>query len=542
MDKVLAQISAFVRGLSVSQRILLVGCVVVVALVVVLFVHLFGAAEFRNLYTGLDPNDTQKIIQQLAAENIAYQVSSDGTSIDVPADRLDKVRVQMAAQSLPHTGRMGFELFDKPNWSSSDFSEQVNYQRAVEAELERTIETMDSVESARVHLVLPHESIFSSEERPAKAAVVVKLRTQRMADENIKAIANLVASAWENLSPNDVTIVSADGHLPLNGGQSGEHGISDMETLMAERIVDTLAPVVGPEHVKSSVTIEFNPDSGETTEEQYDPNATAIVSSQMTEDQTTGAAAGGIPGTPSNVPSAQPPAGQVKPSDIAQGMRSESKTFAVSKTIHHTIQPPGQIRHLAAAVLVDDAIEVTETGGKRQETRRKRTPDEMKQFDALARAAIGFDAKRGDELAIQNVSFEVSPMDVPPAPTRVQRTLKTIQPWMGLLRYAGLMLLFVVVYFLVLRPMTKQVLATVKALPAHVGQAGLAATDTADPRPKQVSGPELEAQLRQELSETSSGVTRAVTLKRHLAEKVKKEPENASRLIQSWVRDQGEDA
>jgi len=560
MDKVFEQIRAFVRGLSLSQKLLLVGSVVVVALVVALFVRLFGAAQFTNLYTGLDPTDTQKIIQQLAAQDIAYQVSSDGTSIDVPADRLDKIRVQMASQNLPHTGRMGFELFDKPNWSSSDFSEQVNYQRAVEAELERTIETMDAVESARVHLVLPHESLFSSEERPAKAAVVVKLRTQTMSDQTVGAIANLVASAWENLSPNDVTIVSADGRSPLNGGKSGGGGggMSDLETVMAERIVDTLATVVGADHVKSSVTIEYNPDSGESTEEQYDPNATAILTSQITEDQTTGAAAGGIPGTPSNVPTAQPAAAppptagqppaaqlaatQLKPADIAQGMRSESKTFAVSKVVHHTIQPAGQIRHLAAAVLVDDAVDVTETGGKRQETRRKRTEDEMKQLDALTRAAIGFDAKRGDELAIQNISFQVQPVEVPPTPTVVQRTLRTVQPWMGLLRYAGLGLLFIIIYFLVLRPMTNQVLATMKALPAHVGQPALSGGGSRETRANQVTGADLEAELARELSETSSEVMRAVTLKRHLAEKVKKEPEGASRLIQSWVRDQGEEA
>src|SRR5580700_9274039 len=218
MDKVQEQIRAFLRALTFNQRFWLAGSVALVGLIVWLFVRLFAAADFKNLYTGLDPTDTQKIVQRLSLENIAYQLSSDGTSIDVPADQLDQVRVQMASQNLPHTGRMGFELFDKPNWSSSDFSEQVNYQRAVEAELERTIETMDAVESARVHLVLPHESLFSSEERPAKAAVVVKLGTQRLADQTVNAIANLVSSAWENLSPDDVTIVSADGRVPLKVG------------------------------------------------------------------------------------------------------------------------------------------------------------------------------------------------------------------------------------------------------------------------------------------------------------------------------------
>ncbi len=534
------------RGLSINQRIMLGGSVVIVALVVWLFVRLFAAADFKNLYTGLDPTDTQKIIQRLAVENISYQVSSDGTSVDVPSDRLDRVRVEMASQNLPHTGRMGFELFDKPNWSSSDFSERVNYQRALEAELERTIETMDTVESARVHLVLPHESLFTTEERPAKAAVVVKLRTQRLADQTVNAIANLVASAWENLSPDDVTIVSADGHLPLTAGKSNtgatRRGLSDLETTMAERIVDTLSPVVGADHVKSSVTIEYNPNSGESTQEQYDPNASALLTSQITQDQTAGVPAAGIPGTPSNVPSAQPPPAQAKPNDVIQDMKNESKTFAVSKTVHHILEPAGQIKHLAVAVLVDDIVEVKGAGAKRQETHRKRTPEEMKQLDDLVRAAVGFDSKRGDEISIQNIAFQVPPVEAPAAPSVIQLTLRTIEPWMGLLRYAGLGILFLVIYLLMLRPITNQILATVKALPMSKNQAALPAAGGIqnDFRPS-VSGADLEKQLANELSETSSEVMRTVALKRHLVEKVKREPEGSTRLIQNWVRQEAEE-
>jgi hypothetical protein len=126
MDKFLEQIRALLRGLTVNQRFLLAGSAVLVGLILWLFVRPFGAADFKNLYTGLDPTDTQKIIQRLSLENIAYQLSTDGTSIDVPADQPDRVRVEMASQSLPHTGLMGFELFDKPNWSSSDFSERMS--------------------------------------------------------------------------------------------------------------------------------------------------------------------------------------------------------------------------------------------------------------------------------------------------------------------------------------------------------------------------------------------------------------------------------
>jgi flagellar M-ring protein FliF len=553
MDKALEQVRAFLRGLGINQRFLLAGSVILVALVIWLFVRLFAAVDFKTLYTGLDPTDTQKIVQRLAIENIPYQLSSDGTTLDVPADRLDRIRVEMASQNLPHTGRMGFELFDKPNWSSSDFSERVNYQRALEAELERTIETMDTVESARVHLVLPHESLFTTEERPAKAAVVVKLRTQRLADQTVNAIANLVASAWENLSPDDVTIVGADGRLPLAAGKSNtggaRRGLADLETTMAERIVQTLSPVVGADHVKSSVTIDYNPNSGESTQELYDPAATAIVTSQLTQDQSTGVPAMGIPGTPSNVPSAPPapaqanpaqpgatPPVQAKPADVVLGMRSESKSFAVSKTVHHTVEPAGQIKRLAAAVLVDDFVEVKDVSGKPQETRRKRTPEEMKQLEDLVRAALGFNAQRGDELSIQNISFQVPAVEVPPTPSPVQRTLRIMEPWIGLLRYAGLGALFLVIYLLILRPVTKQVLATLKALPARSEQAALPAAEGRKAISKSVTISEMEEELQRDLSDTNSEVVRAVVLKRHLVEKVKKEPEGASRLIQSWVR------
>jgi flagellar M-ring protein FliF len=572
MDKVLEQVRAFLRGLTLNQRFLLAGSAVLVGLIVWLFVRLFAAAEYKNLYTGLDPTDTQKIIARLTVENVPFQLSSDGTSIDVPVDKLDRIRVEMASQNLPHTGRLGFELFDKPNWSSSDFSERVNYQRALEAELERTIETMDTVESARVHLVLPRESLFTTEERPAKAAVVVKLRTQRLADETVNSISNLVASAWENLSPDDVTIVSADGRFPLtaakSNGSAERRGLSDLETTLAERIVDTLAPVVGSEHVKSSVTIDYNPDSGETTQELYDPNATAVVNSQLSEDQTTGAAPVGIPGTTSNVPSAPPAAApgaaantspgaapgatpangaasansaaaaaQQKPAAVSQGMHSESKTFVVSKTVHHTLEPAGQVKRLAAAVLIDDAVDVTEVNGKPQETRRKRTPEELKQLEDLVRAAIGFNAQRGDALSLQNVSFRVSPVEVPVPPTRVQRTLRILTPWIGVLRYVGLGLLFVLVYALVLRPVKNQVLATIRALPAKDEEAALLSEGRGAPVKKSMTVAEMEGELQRELTETNSDVMRAVVLKRHISEKVKKEPENATRLIQGWVRE-----
>src|SRR5580692_102531 len=214
MDNFLKQLSTFFQGMTLRQKALLAGTTIIVGGFVWLFVRLIGGGDYKPLFVGLSPADVQSLGQRLSMQNISYELSTDGTSVLVPADQLDKARVGVASQGPLSSGRMGFELFDKPNWSGSDFSEKVNYQRALEAELERTIQTMDGVEAVRVHLVLPHESLFTERERPAKAAEVLKMRGRRMADQTGSSIANLVSSAWDNLSPKNVSVITTDGQLP----------------------------------------------------------------------------------------------------------------------------------------------------------------------------------------------------------------------------------------------------------------------------------------------------------------------------------------
>ena len=175
-EQITKQIAVFVRGLTFRQKITVALGAAAVAGTIWVFVALLDKAEYKTLYSGLSPSDAQSLSHRLTEKNIPFQLSSDGTSILVPADQLDKARLDMAAEGTPQTGRLGFELFDKPNWAGSDFAEKVNYQRALEGELERTIQTLGEIEAARVHLVMPHESLFTEQEREAKASVVIKLR------------------------------------------------------------------------------------------------------------------------------------------------------------------------------------------------------------------------------------------------------------------------------------------------------------------------------------------------------------------------------
>src|SRR5271154_3265266 len=246
MDNFQQRAFAFLKALTAKQIVLLAGSAMIVGVTIWVFVRLLGQGDYKILYSGMAPADAQSLGQRLSAQNISFQLSTDGATVLVRSDQLDKARMEAAAQGPLASGRMGFELFDKPNWSGSDFSEKVNYQRALEAGLERTIQTMNGVESVRVHLVLPHDSLFTERERPAKAAVVLKLRGTRMSDQVAGSVKNLVSSAWDNLSPENVTVITADGQMP--GGTADESGdgsgaMAALETTMAERVVQVLTPI-----------------------------------------------------------------------------------------------------------------------------------------------------------------------------------------------------------------------------------------------------------------------------------------------------------
>jgi flagellar M-ring protein FliF len=540
------QIQKYLWGLSRKQQITLAGGTALVVASLAGFVFLIGRADMKPLYSGLQPEEAQFIARTLAAENIPYEISSDGTSLRVPASKVDSVRLELASQGLPQTGRLGLELFDKPNWAGSDFAERVNYQRALEGELERTIRAIRQVQSARVHLVMPHDSLFSEREREAKGSVVVKLREGRLVDSAIRSITYLVASAVDNLRPENVTVIDADGNIPILSGrhtQGMDHDeVEAMENRLTEKLVSTLAPLVGREGLRASVTVENDLASSESTQETYDPNGSVVLTSQVSQDQSSESDPQGIPGTPSNAPDSSAKGTAAAAADSTPeetGQRSESKTFAVSKAVRHVVQPSGAIKKIAAAVLVDDAVETKSEGGANTESRRKRSPEEMKQIEELAKAAIGFDSARGDHLSVQNISFvAIAPS---PPPNLTERLAPLIQEWMGIVRYAGLAVLFLLIYLMVVRPVKRQVVAALaveqpQLPPGTRQQRALSKGETPQSELTAETG---GGEGAGELTEINTEVKRTVVLKNQLVERIKKNPEAASRLIQNWVR-QGE--
>jgi flagellar M-ring protein FliF len=473
--------------------------------------------DWRTLYAGLDPDDARQVSQQLTVAGIPFDLSPDGATVRVPVQHLDKARLATTAKGGPKTGRMGFELFDNPNWMGSEFDEKVNYQRALEGELEHTIATLASVQSARVHLVLPHDSLFSTEERDAKASVVLRLRHRTLSGDEAEAVANLVASAVDGLGPEHVVLVDADGG-GLLGRRGGDAALASREQEMAEKLVETLEPVAGAGNVRASVNVEYDPDSADELDETYDPAQTATLSMQRNEQDSGPPAASGIPGTASNAPNAKPP---LYPSQVTsqQNLKQESATYAVSKKTRHTVEAAGKVRRLTAAVVLN----FRRTGQGAQVRWQPRTPDEMKQLAGLAQTAIGFDPARGDQVTVAELAFDGDLAEK--EPTRVQRWMNVAQREPSLLRYGTILTGALLFVLLVARPLVRS-LAPAAAISDTARAAMRSRVDAETEMPALPAERPVEDQRR----------ARSQNLFEQVADNVKGDPLQSSRLLESWIR------
>jgi len=551
INQVQKQATDFVAGLTLKQRAMLVGGAVLTIATLAIFVHFISTPDYKPLMTGMEAADAEALGAKLAAKNIQYEISSDGKTVSVPSDKIDTSRMEVASDGMPHSGRLGFELFDKLNWGQTEFDEKVNYQRALEGELERSIQTLKDVDSVRVHLVLPTDSVFLDRQRNAKASVILRLKSGRLSDDTQMAIARLVSGAVDELSPDNVTVIDGDTNRPLGGRRHDPFSASgNLEDDLSAQLMQTLDPVLGAQHVRARVNVEYDSSTSEENDETYDPKSAVAVSEQKSEEQIGGLLTGGVPGTSSNVPggnssvaSASNPKNasdaktsndSAKPTpqvtklvdgDGAQISKSESSTFAVNKVVRHTLQPAGRIRRITAALLVDDAVDVKQENGKRQETRRKRTAEELQQIQELAKAAIGIDTSRGDILTVENLSFDQAPVETPIKPTVIEKVRTTIADWSSLVRYGALILLFLLAYALLLRPVTKQLVQTFRELPA-----ALAA------KKPTVTGVDLPP--GQEITALPPEQQRSVQLKKQLLDKVHSEPLATSKLIQAWIHEE----
>lgn len=512
-----AQMAPGQRGWAVGALLLLVG------LTGGLLWYALGP-DWRTLYAGMDPEDARQTGQTLALAQIPFEQTPDGAGIRVPAAQLDKARLATAAKGGVKSGRLGFEIFDKPNWVGSEFDERVNYQRALEGELEHTVDTLSDIESARVHLVMPHDSLFRDQERPAKASVVIKLRRRTLAEGEPDSIRNLVSSAVDGLTPENVALVDASGNLPL-GPKTGAALQLSAEQALEEKLVSTLEPVTGAGNVRVSVTLDYDRTASDVNQETYDPDKTVTLSMQRTE-QTTGAqpVASGVPGAASNAPNTQALPVYPQQTSSPQTAKSESSTYGASKTDRHVVEGPGRVRRLTAAIVVNDRL-AQAAAKNRAAVWQPRSADEVRNLTALAQAAVGFDATRGDVLTVEDLAFDQNRSEQP-APV-VDRWVNAAESSPVLVKYLALFAGLLVILAFGVRPALRRAgsapvsQAAAKTGPRELGVGAVAAAQTVLKPPEPV---ELDPE-RIRTQEIFEQVTS------HL----KREPTQSSRLLQSWI-------
>jgi flagellar M-ring protein FliF len=520
-NQALDRVKLFWAGLRPQQQVYLGLGLAVTLAVLGFFVKMIATPDFKPLLKGLEPADAQAITTQLDAKKISYRVSPDGTSISVPADQVDAARLEVASHDSPSNGRIGFEIFDKVSWGQTEFDEKVNYQRALEGELERTIQTMSNVKSARVHIVMATDSVFMDRERGAKASVTLRLKRGSLSRDDLSSISRLVAGAVDELKPTDVVIIDADAGQSLGQNSSGD-GSDSIEQQLTRRLVSTLGPIVGADHIRATVNVEYETGSSEESQDKYDPAVSATLTMQHSEENTSpGLANGGVPGTSSNVPTAKAGSPAAVNKDPGQSSKTDNNTYGVNRTTRHVIEPAGGIRRITAAVVVDDVIERKQVNGKWVQLHHKRAPEDLKLISDLAQAAIGFNSTRGDVISVQNLAFEhADAEDIPPA-TLAEQTRKGLNDYSSEVRYGVLLFLFLIVYFLMIRPIQKRVLATPGSLPLPTQTAMMPEFSSEAP-------PESPAVLAQ----------RSMILKKQLAEFVRAEPESSATAVRAWLQEE----
>jgi len=550
MNKLLASLSA-------AQRIMIVAVALAAGGGLYALVYWKNEADFRPLVTGLAPEDAAGVVQKLKEIGVEYRLPDGGGSVLVPSARLAESRLSLAAAGLPKSGRIGFELFDKANLGATEFTEHVNYRRALEGELERSVMALTEVDQARVHLTFPKDSVFLDTQQPAKASVLVRLKPgARLSPQNVQAINHLVASAVEGLSPDAVSVLDMNGNLlgrprpagTLDGPELSEAGLDyrhQVEADLLAKINSTLEPLLGPDKFRAGVSVECDFSGGEQSEEIFDPARTVMLSSQRTEDNSSPASANGVPGTASSLPrpSSRPGSSASRASRV-----SENITYQSTRTVKKMRLPAGAIRKISVAVLVDQTLSWEKDKGGFRRVLAPPSADKLKVVHDQVAGVTGFNADRGDQLVVETQPFETTltieppqPPAAPGAPTGPATGKLQIDRKMLLIGGGALGALIVIVAGTAFLRRKKNARADVTG-PAELGagSGGFGVEQQVESRLAQQEAQQQQAEAKalNNLKLAPVITKTAEVMAKHLREKIKQEPELSAQVLRSWVREE----
>jgi flagellar M-ring protein FliF len=435
LDRNLSIQGRFARLSPRARAMLAVGAAALIALVASAWLW-SSSPTYRILFTNLSDQDGGAIIAQLSQMNIPYQ-NGDGGTILVPAERVHEARLKLAAQGLPKGSLVGFELLENQRFGVTQFQEQINYQRGLEGELAKSIQSLSPVVAARVHLALPKQSGFLRDRQPPSASVLLQLRAGQSLDRSqVGGIVHLVSSSVPELNPKNVSVVDQYGNLLANQSAGGAgldanqlDYVGQIEGATIKRIEDILEPIVGRGNVRAQVTADIDFSQVEQMAETYKPNQAAesgAIRSQTSNDSSQPGPVNpsGIPGATSNQPPVPPQApinGQAAPlNPAAAGSQSSNSThreattnYEVDKNVRQIRSPSGQIRRLSAAVVVNQRVVAAAPGSTDKPQSTPMSQKEMDDINALVREAMGFNKDRGDSVNVVNAPFSQPELAAP---------------------------------------------------------------------------------------------------------------------------------
>lgn len=561
IEHLLTHLKKLTSTLSPRQIAGLVAVFVAVVSVVAGSAYWINAPNYVLLVADMDAETANSVVSRLKADEVPYRLEEGGRAVSVPAERVDELRLAFASDGLPSAGRIGFEIFDRTAFGTTEFLEHVNYRRALEGELARTIATISEVSSARVHIAMAKDSLFVDRSEPAKASVMLRLKAANrpLSPATVRGIAGLVASSVEGLRPDSVVVLDQHGR-PLNkpsddGDPAGMNAAQldrqqQIERDLSTKVISLLEPVVGVGRVRVNVAAYLGADSVQETEERWDPN-TVVRSRQTTVETGAGsAAAGGIAGARANQPPAlstsnaagpltdEDGAATAPPSRIAAasgpGRSTETTNYEVGKLVRTTISPQGQLARLSVAVVLDDErVSAAGADGAAQASTRPWEPDGLQRIQSIVAAAVGLDPARGDQLTVENIAFDGAIEDPEPAPPGVmtQATDLVKEHWPAALRGLAIFALAAFALFGVLRPLVARIgtLAPPQALPASAPTSARLPTVG-----------EMEGQIDAELDAMSAtGESRRLpVLTQRVAKLATDEPEQVARIVRGWISEE----
>jgi flagellar M-ring protein FliF len=502
MERLPAKLLGGFYALSAARKMTLAVVAVIVALSIGVFVYVTNQEDYRVLFSNLSSTDASSILTKLKDRKVPYQISPAGDIISVPSGRVSELRLELAAEGIPQGGGVGFEIFDSKSFGTTDFEKQLNYRRALQGELARTINSLDEIQQCRVHIVLPKDSLFIEHQKKTTASVTLRLKAgKKLKPSQIEGIGHLVASSVEGLSAADVMIVDSQGNILSQVG-AGDSRLAQMSTSQVEykkniekdlagKIQSMLENVVGEGKAAVRVAAELDFRITEKTEELFDPESPVVRSTQKQIDKVSG----------------PPPvtAGRAAATTETAGTEKEKSeeiiNYEINKVVSRTVMPVGDVKKLSIAVLVDGIYEKDATGAMVFQERPRK---DIEALEDLVRKSAGLDAQRGDQVVVSTMPFSRPDIDQGMASLPWQDRMA---PFFPIVRYVVILIGLVLVLLFVLKPLIQNLASSsqrteTRAImsPPVAGPGGVSVELSGQPAPLALGGLEGETLTEVEMA------------------------------------------